>query len=127
MSLADCGARGGRLEAVRSAAGVWSRRSCARLLAACDRRTPTGRRDYAIVLLLSRLGLRAGEVARLGLGRHRLASSGRSLVVGKGNRAERLPLPADVGAAITAYLRRGRPAPPRGAACSSGSMHRIGR
>ena len=44
-----------------------------RLLAACDRRTPTGRRDYAIMLLLSRLGLRAGEVARLGSGRHRLA------------------------------------------------------
>jgi hypothetical protein len=38
-----------------------------RLLASCDRRTPTGRRDYAIMLLLSRLGLRAGEVARLGL------------------------------------------------------------
>src|SRR6266508_32507 len=38
-----------------------------RLLGACDRRTPTGRRDYAILLLLSRLGLRAGEVARLGL------------------------------------------------------------
>jgi len=39
-----------------------------RLLAGCDRRTATGRRDYAVLLLLSRLGLRAGEVARLGLG-----------------------------------------------------------
>lgn len=79
-----------------------------RLLTACDRRTPTGRRDYAVLLLLSRLGLRAGEVARLGLGdidwRH-----GEIAVVGKCNRAERLPLPADVGAAIVAYLRRGRP------------------
>ncbi len=78
------------------------------LLGACDRRTPTGRRDYAIMLLLARLGLRAGEVARLGLDdidwrRGELA------VVGKGNRAERLPLPVEVGAAITAYLRRGRP------------------
>jgi site-specific recombinase XerD len=78
------------------------------LLAACDRRTPTGRRDYAIMLLLSRLGLRAGEVARLGLDdidwrRGELA------ICGKGNRAECLPLPADVGAAIAAYLRRGRP------------------
>ena len=80
-----------------------------RLLVSCDRRTPSGRRDYAVLLLLSRLGLRAGEVARLGLGdidwRH-----GEIVVVGKGNRAERLPLPVDVGAAIAAYLRRGRPA-----------------
>ena len=79
-----------------------------RLLGGCDRRTPTGRRDYAIMLLLARLGLRAGEVARLSLGdldwRH-----GEIAVMGKGNRAERLPLPADVGAAITAYLRHGRP------------------
>lgn len=79
-----------------------------RLLASCDRRTRTGRRDYAIMLLLSRLGLRAGEVARLGLDdidwRH-----GEIAVCGKGNRTERLPLPADVGSAITAYLRAGRP------------------
>jgi site-specific recombinase XerD len=79
-----------------------------RLLGACDRRTPTGRRDYAILLLLARLGLRAGEVAGLGLGdidwrRGELA------ILGKGNRSERLPLPAEVGAAIAAYLRRGRP------------------
>jgi integrase/recombinase XerD len=79
-----------------------------RLLAACDRRTATGRRDYAILLLLARLGLRAGEVTRLSLDdldwRH-----GEIAIVGKGNRAERLPLPHDVGAAIAAYLRRGRP------------------
>ena len=76
-----------------------------RLLAGCDRRTPTGRRDYAIMLLLARLGLRAGEVARLGLDdidwRH-----GEIGVLGKGDRAERLPLPAEVGAAIAGYLRR---------------------
>jgi integrase/recombinase XerD len=83
------------------------------LLASCDRRTPTGRRDYAIVLLLARLGLRAGEVAHLGLDDidwHR----GEIRVVGKGNRGESLPLPADVGAAITAYLRRGRPTSAQG-------------
>ena len=78
------------------------------LLAACDRRTPTGRRDYAILLLLSRLGLRAGEVARLGLDDIDWRR-GEFAISGKGNRAERLPLPADVGAAIAAYLRRGRP------------------
>jgi integrase/recombinase XerD len=84
-----------------------------RLLSSCDRRTATGRRDYAVMLLLSRLGLRAGEVARLGLDdidwRH-----GEITILGKGNRGERLPLPADVGAAITAYLRRGRPATAEG-------------
>ncbi len=79
-----------------------------RLLVAFDRRTPTGRRDYAIMLLLSRLGLRAGEVAALGLDDIDWRS-GEITVVGRGNRAERLPLPAEVGAVITAYLRRGRP------------------
>jgi integrase len=78
------------------------------VLASCDRRTTTGRRDYAIMLLLVGLGLRAGEVARLGLDDidwH----AGELSVVGKGDRGESLPLPADVGAAITAYLGRGRP------------------
>lgn len=77
-------------------------------LAACDRRTRTGGRNDAILLLLARLGLRAGEVAALGLDdidwRH-----GEIEVQGKGNRTARLPLQANVGAAITAYLRRGRP------------------
>lgn len=78
------------------------------LLAAPDRRTVTGRRDYAVMLLLSRLGLRAGEVAGLGLDDIDWRS-GQIEVRGKGNRTERLPLPADVGAAIAGYLRRGRP------------------
>lgn len=80
-----------------------------RLLASCDRSTPTGRRDYAVMLLLSRLGLRAGEVAQLGLDDIDWRR-GEVTVIGKGNRGERLPLPADVGAAIVAYLRDGRPA-----------------
>jgi site-specific recombinase XerD len=83
------------------------------LLGSCDRRTATGLRDYAIMLLLARLGLRAGEVARLGLDdidwRH-----GEIAVLGKGNRTERLPLPAEVGAGIATYLRRGRPATAQG-------------
>jgi integrase len=78
------------------------------LLASCDRRTATGRRDYAVLLLLSRLGLRAGEVAALELGDIDWRC-GQIQVRGKGNRIERLPLPADVGAAVAAYLRRGRP------------------
>ncbi|MEA5457252.1 site-specific integrase [Sinomonas sp. JGH33] len=80
-----------------------------RLLTSCDRRTPTGRRDYAVMLLLSRLGLRAGEVSRLGLDDIDWRA-GEITVIGKGNRSERLPLPGDVGAAIAAYLRHGRPA-----------------
>lgn len=79
------------------------------LLASCDRTSVVGRRDYAVLLLLVRLGLRAGEVAGLRLDdvdwRH-----GEIAVTGKGHRAERLPLPADVGAAVSGYLREGRPA-----------------
>jgi integrase/recombinase XerD len=79
------------------------------LLRSCDRRRVVGRRDYAVLLILLRLGLRAGEVARL-----RLEDidwrAGQIVVRGKGRRDERMPLPADVGAAIAAYLRRGRPA-----------------
>jgi integrase/recombinase XerD len=77
----------------------------AKLLACCDRRRTVGRRDYAILLLLARLGLRAGEVAGL-----RLEDldwrRGEVLVCGKGDRHERLPLPADVGEALVSYLRR---------------------
>jgi integrase/recombinase XerD len=95
------------------------------LLGACDRRTPTGLRDYAIMLLLARLGLRAGEVARLGLDDVDWRR-GEIAVLGKGNRAERLPLPAEVGAAIAGYLPVAGPTPRRGAACSCGSTPRIG-
>lgn len=78
------------------------------LLDSCDPQTATGRRDLAILTLLMRLGLRAGEVAGL-----RLEDldwrAGELIVVGKGRRSERLPLPVDVGEAITEYLRDGRP------------------
>ena len=80
-----------------------------RLLAACDRRTRTGRRDFAMLVLLVRLGLRAGEVRTLGLDDLDWRA-GELIVRGKGNRVERLPLPPDVGEALAAYLRRGRPA-----------------
>jgi site-specific recombinase XerD len=79
-----------------------------RLLASCDRSTAVGRRDFAILITLARLGLRAGEVARLSLDDidwH----AGELLVHGKHARVDRLPLPVDVGEAIVAYLRAGRP------------------
>jgi len=80
-----------------------------RLLAGCDRSRPTGCRDFAILTLLVRLGLRAGEVAGLTLDALDWRA-GELVVTGKGNRSERLPLPADVGEALVAYLRGGRPA-----------------
>jgi integrase/recombinase XerD len=79
-----------------------------RLLAACDRSRPTGRRDFAVLTLLVRLGLRAGEVAGLTLDAIDWRA-GELIVSGKGSRSERLPLPPDVGEAIVAYLRAGRP------------------
>jgi integrase/recombinase XerD len=79
-----------------------------RLVQSCDRRSAVGRRDYAILLLLARLGLRAGEVAALSLDDIHWRD-GELTVHGKGGRRDRLPLPSDVGAAIAAYLRRDRP------------------
>jgi site-specific recombinase XerC len=83
----------------------------ARLLASCDRSTVGGRRDYAILLLLARLGLRGGEVAGLELGDVDWRG-GELTVRGKGGRIDRLPLPVDVGEAIVAYLTDGRPRGP---------------
>lgn len=84
-----------------------------KLLASCDRRTRTGRRDFAILTMLVRLGLRSGEVATLLLDNIDWRA-GTLVVCGKGNRAESLPLPVDVGEAVAAYLRRGRPASAEG-------------
>jgi len=78
-----------------------------RVLAHCNRRLAVGRRDYAILLLLARLGLRAGEVVSLALEDINW-EEGRLDVRGKGT-ATQLPLPPDVGEAIAAYLKRGRP------------------
>ena len=79
------------------------------LLASCDRGTANGRRDFAILTMLSRLGLRAGEVAALSLDDVGWRA-GEITVRGKGGHCERLPLPADVGEAISAYLHDRRPA-----------------
>lgn len=78
------------------------------LLASCDRRSALGRRDYALLVILLRLGLRRSEVAGLRLDDIDWRA-GELVVRGKGARVDRLPLPADVGEAIAAYLRRGRP------------------
>jgi integrase/recombinase XerD len=78
------------------------------LLSSCDRRTAIGRRDYAVILTLLRLGLRGSEVAALNLEDVDWRSA-EIVVLGKGHRYGRLPLPADVGEAIAQYLQHSRP------------------
>jgi site-specific recombinase XerD len=77
------------------------------VLAVPDRATPGGRRDFAILLLLARLGVRAGEVVALELEDIRWRA-GEIVVRGKGRIHDRLPLLADVGEALTAYLQKDR-------------------
>lgn len=83
-------------------------RQVQRLLASCDRETLVGQRDYAILLILSRLGLRAGEVMSM-----RLEDidwrAGELTVRGKGAQHDRLPIPRDVGEALAAYLQQRHP------------------
>lgn len=79
-----------------------------KVLQRCDRKTAIGRRDYAILLLLARLGLRGGEVAGLNLDDVDW-DNGLLSVLDKGGRRCQVPLPADVGRAIAAYLKDGRP------------------
>lgn len=94
--------RGARLPETMSAAEVDA------VVGSCDRSTVPGRRDRAILVLLARLGLRSGEVAAL-----RLEDvdwrAGEIAVRGKARRRDRLPLPAEVGEALAAYLANGRP------------------
>jgi len=78
-----------------------------RILAVTDRATPSGRRDHAILLLLARLGLRAGEVVALELGDIRWRT-GEFVVRGKGRVLDRLPLPSDVGKALARYIQSDR-------------------
>ena len=78
------------------------------LLDICDQSTIKGQRDYTILLLLARLGLRAGELVAMRLDDIHW-DSGEMLVRGKGQRHDRLPIPKDVGEALATYLRDGRP------------------
>jgi integrase/recombinase XerD len=79
-----------------------------RLLDSCDRRTVAGRRDFAVLVLLVRLGLRVSEVAALDLDDIDWRR-GEITISGKGSRRDRLPLPADVGQAMAGWLRGTRP------------------
>jgi site-specific recombinase XerD len=78
------------------------------LLHSCDRTTTVGKRDYAVLCLLARLGLRAGEVAAMTFDDIDWRA-GELTVRGKGSTRERLPLLAEVGQALASYLREARP------------------
>jgi len=82
-----------------------------RLLKSCDQNTKVGQRDYTILLLLARLGLRAGEMVAMTLDDINW-DVGELIIRGKGSRKDRLPIPRDVGEALAAYLQYGRPACP---------------
>jgi site-specific recombinase XerD len=77
-------------------------------LECCDRRSATGQRNYAILILLARLGLRAGEIVSMELDDIRW-ETGEISVCGKGPQRKRFPLPDDVGRAVATYLKNGRP------------------
>lgn len=79
-----------------------------KVLASCDRQSPIGRRDYAVLLLLARLGLRAGEIVTLELDDIDWRT-GTISIHGKGSNLSQMPLPSDVGQAIAEYLQHGRP------------------
>jgi integrase len=106
-SLADCVPKGaawrdsGRSKALGPA-------DVRLLLASCDRRSAPGRRDFAILTVLARLGLRAKEVVGLTL-EDLDWRAGEVTVTGKGGHRDRLPLPVDVGRAVADYCRRSRP------------------
>jgi site-specific recombinase XerD len=84
-----------------------------RVLSTTDRSIPCGRRDYAILLLLARLGLRASEVVGMELEDIRWRSA-EMIIRGKGGRRDRMPLLSDIGEALAAYLHQDRgPSPSR--------------
>lgn len=89
-----------------------------RLLASCDRQTNIGSRDFAIMTLLARLGMRSKEVVSLTLDDVDWRN-GEILVAGKGNRHDRLPLPVDVGEALADYCQQARP----GSGCRTVFLH----
>jgi integrase/recombinase XerD len=105
------------LAAAVPAVASWSMQSIPRslpktqieqVLSSCNRQTAVGRRDYAMLLLLARLGLRAGEVASLSLDDIDW-QAGSITVHGKTGHRPDLPLPVDVGIGLAEYLRDGRP------------------
>lgn len=88
---------------------VWSREDVLKLLNAIDRGSPCGKRDYAILLLVAMLGIRAGDVRALKLENLHWNTNTIAFVQAKTKQAITLPLLKDVGWALIDYLRHGRP------------------
>jgi len=88
---------------------VWTEEDVSRLVGAIDRGNPCGKRDYAIILLVTRLGIRAGDVRKLKLNNLKWDSNKIEFVQSKTQNAVSLPLLKDVGWAIIEYLKNGRP------------------
>jgi integrase len=89
---------------------VWDPGDVARILEAVDRGNPCGRRDYAIILLVARLGLRGVDVKRLEFADFDWPANRLSVIQAKTGRRVELPLLKDVGWAVIDYIRHGRPA-----------------
>lgn len=103
----------GAVPTVSGWSGTWLPRaveasSLKRVLTSCDRRTAQGCRDYAVLVMLTRLAMRVGEVAAVELDDVDWRC-GELVVRGKARRLERLPLPVDVGQALADYVQRARP------------------
>jgi len=88
---------------------VWSPENVTKLLEAIDRGNPAGKRDYAMILIVARLGLRSIDLKRLKLENLKWQENRISLVQSKTSRELHLPLLPDVGWAIIDYLKNGRP------------------
>ena len=104
---------------------TFNRSKSERILASCDLTTPVGKRDHAILLLLGRLGLRAGDIVDLRLSDLDWQDAWVQ-VCGKGRHQTRLPMTQELGDALVAYLRHGRP-PTDADRCSSVVAHRSAR
>jgi site-specific recombinase XerD len=81
------------------------------LLKSCNQNTKVGQRNFTILLLLARLGLRAGEIVKMTLDDINW-DIGELMIRGKGPRKDKLPIPYDVGEALADYLQHGRPVCP---------------
>ena len=88
---------------------VWSAEEIEKILKAVDRCNPSGKRDYAIILLVARLGLRIGNVRDLKLYDINWQTNQINIMQNKTNEPISLPLMEDVGWAIIDYLKNGRP------------------
>ena len=98
-----------RLASNAKVPSVWEPELVERLLVAVDRRSPKGKRDYAILLLAARLGLRLGDIKGLTLDHLHWATSTIEIVQNKTGEPLVLPLIEEVGTALIDYLRAGRP------------------